>query len=106
MNKETKDFLEREMKQYWNNKDILNMLKSSKLNSMSTRSLLIVEQRMKYIENAYNQLRPFEKAVYNLIFKDCYDWTYCEANKNISKSTYYNIYNKSIELLAKEWGYL
>lgn len=103
MDKETKEFLERELKQYWDNKDIL---KANKSNLMSTRTIFLVEQRMRYIENAYKQLRPFEKAVYNLIFKDGYDWTYCEANKNISKWTYYNVYNKSIELLAKEWGYL
>ena len=102
LSKETKKLMERELRQYKDNKRLLNKLKED-ITSPS-RALLICENRMKYIENVINSLTPFEKQMFEYIFYKNYDWIYCESNYNISKSTYYNIYNKCINLLAKEWG--
>lgn len=101
LSKEVKKRMEREFKQYWDNKKKLEQLKQS---SQSSRAILLCEERMKYIENVMKQLNPFELQVFHYIFKECCDCIYCETTYNISKSTYYNIYNKSIRLLAEEWG--
>lgn len=100
MNKDLKDKMALELRQYWDNKKLLEELEQHG----STRSIIFCQQRIIYVENVMKQLKPFEKQMFYFIFKDCYDWIYCEAQKNISKSTYYNIYNKCITLLAKEWG--
>lgn len=102
LSKETKKLMERELRQYKDNKRLLNKLKED--TTSPSRALLICENRMKYIENVINSLTPFEKQMFEYIFYKNYDWIYCESNYNISKSTYYNIYNKCINLLAKEWG--
>lgn len=102
LSKEIKNRMDRELRQYWTNKKELKDME--KRNTDSTRKYIYVTQRIEYIENAIKQLKPFEKEVFILIFKNGYDWIYCEANKNIAKSTYYNIYNKIIRLLAEEWG--
>lgn len=102
LSKEVKKRMEKELRQYYQNKKQLNILKMH--NEASTRKYLYIEQRLLYVENVYNKLKPFEKEVYNLIFKENCDSVYVETNKNISKSTYYNVFNKSIYLLAAEWG--
>lgn len=117
--KELKKRMERELRQYYYNKKKLNKLKNDIINEKnktkdptgttvtkveSTRSLLYLEERIEYVENVYNKLRPFEQEVYDLIFKEGCDFTYCETNKNVSRTTYYNILNKSVYLLAEEWG--
>ena len=116
--KELKNRMERELRQYYDNKKKLDKLKNlliqekprtedptgQKVTSLeSTRSLLYLEERLHYVENVYNRLSPFEREVYNLIFKDKANVLYCE-NNSISRSTYYNILNKSIYYLAEEWG--
>lgn len=102
LSKEIKKIMERELRQYKDNKYLLNRLKID--NSISSRTLLICEERMKYVENVINRLNPFEKQMFENIFNRNYDWAYCESHFNVSKSTYYNIYNKCINLLAEEWG--
>jgi hypothetical protein len=103
--KELKNKMERELRQYYYNKKKLDRLKATLLNNnISSRSLLYLEERLQYVENAYKRLKPYEQKVYDLIFKDCCDPLYCETNEGISKSTYYNIFNKSIYYLAEEWG--
>ena len=104
MQKEIKKRMERELYQYYNNKKLLNKLKME--NNTSTRRLLYLEQRILYIENILNSLNEFEKKVFDIIFKDKANWVYCENFYNISKSTYYNIINKCVILLAREWGEL
>lgn len=102
LSKETKKLMERELRQYKDNKRLLDRLKIN--NEVPSRAIIICEDRMKYIENVINSLTPFEKQMFEYIFYKNYDCVYCESNYNISKSTYYNIYNKCINLLAEEWG--
>lgn len=102
LSKETKKIMERELRQYKENKRLLNSLKED--NTNSSRAILICKKRIDYIEEIYSELTPFEKQMYDYIFNKNYDWVYCETHFNISKSTYYNIYNKCINLLAEEWG--
>ena len=104
LSKEIKKLMDREFRQYKDNKRLLNSLKEN--NTTPTRALLICENRIKCIEKIYTCLTPFEKQMFEYIFYKNYDWIYCESNFRISKSTYYNIYNKCINLLAKEWGEL
>lgn len=99
--KDIKNKMERELRQYYYNKKKLERLKQNKEN---TRSLMYLEERLIYVENVYIQLKPFEQKVYDLIFKENCNPTYCETMETISKSTYYNVFNKSIKLLAEEWG--
>lgn len=117
--KELKKRMEREIRQYEDNQKKLNRLKNDIIDEAnidkdstgkkvikmeSTRKLIYLEERLHFVEKAYNRLRPFEKEVYNLIFKENCDCVYCESQKNISKTTYYNILNKSLYYLAEEWG--
>ncbi len=99
--KEIKQRMEREIKQYEHNKKKLEKLKQKETN---TRRLLYIEEKLQYIETAYNLLKPEEQKVYNMIFKDGCNWLYCQTMHNIDKNTYYNVYNKSLYLLAQEWG--
>ena len=102
LSKEFKILMERELRQYKDNKRLLNRLKVN--NATPSRAILICEDRMKYVENVIERLTPFEKQMYDYIFNKNYDWKYCETHFNISRSTYYNIYNKCINLLTEEWG--
>lgn len=117
--KELKNRMERELRQYYDNKKKLDKLKNllieekpktidptvHKIEKLeSTRSLLYLEERLHYVENVYNRLRPYEQEIYNLIFRESCNPLYCETNENVSKSTYYNVFNKSVYLLAEEWG--
>jgi len=117
--KELKNRMERELRQYYDNKKKLDKLKNlliqekprtedptgEKVSSFeSTRSLVYLEERLHYVETVYKRLKPFEQEVYNLIFKEQCDATYCQTIKRIDKSTYYNVLNKSTYFLAEEWG--
>lgn len=126
LSKELKKRMDRELRQYWDNKkklerlelDIIDASNFEKGNSssvsdttsqkaiklLSTRSILYCQERIKYVENTINRLNSFEKQMFERIFKQQYDWVYCEANFNVSRYTYYNIYNKCIYFLAEEWG--
>lgn len=99
LSKELKKKMERELRQYDDNKKKLKQLKQD-----NTRKLLYLEERIHYVDNVYNRLRPDEKEVYNHIFNECCDWRYCQTIYNIDKNTYYSVYNKSIYYLAEEWG--
>ena len=100
IHKEIKHRMELELRQYWKNKEKLQRLNQNS----STRSILLCQERIEYIENVIKQLKPFELEVFNYIFKDGCNALYCEMNYHISKSTYYNVYNRVIELLSREWG--
>lgn len=98
LSKESKKFYERELHQYWENKKkICNLNKNS-------RVIIYLQERINYIETVIKKLKPFEKEIFELIFKENADWKYCKVKKNIDKNTYYNILNKAIYLLAKEFG--
>lgn len=103
--KEIKKRMERELRQYYDNKNKLEYLKIQFANEkINTRTLLYLEERLLYVENVYKRLKPFEKEIYDLIFREKCDVLYCETHKHITKNTYYNILNKSILYLAEEWG--
>ena len=128
LSKYLKKRMEKELRQYWGNIKKIEQLEkeiieesgtgntqgktnvtsdptSQKvLKLISTRSLILLNQRIMYVANTINRLKPFEKEIFNLIFRENRDWLYCETMKGISKTTYYNIMNKSIYYLAEEWG--
>ncbi len=109
LSKESKKFYERELRQYWKNKQKLSNLLDKKEkqlhgNYMSCRTIIYLHERINCIETVINKLKTSEKEIFEMIFKENLDWQYCKANRNIDKSTYYNILNKSIYLLAQELG--
>ncbi len=101
LSKELKEKMEREIRQYEHNRKKFEKL-SQKENS--TRRLLLIEEKLQYVEKTYKLLNSDEQKVFNLIFKDNCNWLYCKTMYNIDKNTYYNVYNKSLYLLAQEWG--
>lgn len=109
INIESKKFYERELKQYWENKKRLCRLldraeKAVYDKNTSSRTIIYLQERIQNIEITIKQLKPFEKEIFELIFKEQLDWKECKFRKNIDKNTYYNIFNKAIYLLAKEFG--
>lgn len=129
VSKEVKIKMEQELMQYWENKKKLEDLKlriidasnnstdsqghstsisdttsQKALKLVSTRSILYCEERITYVENVIKQLNSSEKEVFEFIFKKRYNFMYCQTMKNIDKNTYYNVRNKCVYLLAKEWG--
>ena len=108
LNKLSKNFYEREFRQYWKNKDKLNNLLNNKKylgsQNISSRTILYLQERIDNVENTIKQLNTFEQEVFLMIFKENYSWLYCKTQKNIDKNTYYNIFNKAIYILAKEFG--
>lgn len=98
--KELKQRMEMEIRQYEDNKKKKEKLKSKG----TTRQLLYIEERLHYVEIAYKRLKKSEQEVYDLIFKKDCNWLYCQTMYNIDKNTYYTVYNKSLFLLAQEWG--
>ena len=100
--KEIKQYYERELKQYSQNKKRLE--KALQENRTSTRTILFLENRINNIETVIKQLNDFEQEVFDMIFNKKYDWLYCKTMKNIDKNTYYNILNKAIYMLAQEEG--
>lgn len=118
--KELKKRMERELRQYWGNVSKLERLKKNvdielnennldfitqkDMNLLSTRSIIFLSERVLYVLRVIKRLSPFEREVFYWIFKENYDCVYCQTMKNISKNTYYNIYNKCIYYLAEEFG--
>ena len=100
--KEIKRQMERELRQYYDNKKLIKKLQNDM--KTSTRSLMYLEQRILYVENVISRLNAFERQVFDMIFKEKADCIYCQTHFSISKSTYYNVINKSIDILAQEWG--
>ncbi len=100
--KEIKMKMIREIKQYEHNKKKLQFLKDK--NQESTRNFLYLEEKLYYVEQAYMNLNDSEKDVYNKIFRERCNWKFCQTIFNIDKDTYYKVFNKSLYLLAEEWG--
>ena len=109
LSKESKKFYERELRQYWENKKKICILlskkeKSPEIDCISSRTIIYLQDRINKIESVIIRLKPFEKEIFEMIFKENLDWQYCKTQKNIDKNTYYNIFNKAIYMLAKEFG--
>lgn len=121
--------MENELYQYWQNqkeleeiqKEILDsspnppdgMPKGNNLSNQTeqkaiklrtSRSILALERRLSYIDNAIARLNSDEKNVFEIIFKERHNQRMAETYKYISKDTYYNVYNKIIYLAAVEFG--
>lgn len=103
--KEIKNKMERELRQYWNNikkierleKEIIeeanrddgqfrsnttsDPTSQKALKLLSTRSIIVLNERILYVTKVINRLKPFEKEVFNMIFKNNYDCIYCETTK-------------------------
>lgn len=121
--------IENELYQYWDNKKELeemqkDIIESSpeppdgqpKGNSISnsteqkaiklrtSRSILAMERRLKYIENAVARLNEEEKRIFEIIFKERHNQKMAETYKYISSDSYYNVYRKIIYYTAIEFG--
>ena len=121
--------MENELYQYWDNKKELEemqkyIIESSpeppdgqpKGNSISnsteqkaiklrtSRSILAMERRLKYIENAVARLNEEEKRIFEIIFKERHNQKMAETYKYISSDSYYNVYRKIIYYTAIEFG--
>lgn len=109
LSRESKKFYERELRQYWKNKEKLGNLLSKKEKQLqndytSCRTIIYLQEHIDYIETVIRKMKPTEKEIFEMIFKENLDWQYCKTKRNIDKNTYYNIFNKSIYLLAEEFG--
>ena len=94
LSKDLKKRMEKELRQYWGNIKKIEQLEkeiieesgtgntqgktnvtsdptSQKvLKLISTRSLILLNQRIMYVANTINRLKPFEKEIFNLIFRE------------------------------------
>ena len=70
---------------------------------ISSRSILIVTQKIQNIENAIAKLNKEDKEVAELIFFKGHKQVYAQMHDGISKDTYYNVMNKTIYLTAIEF---
>lgn len=71
---------------------------------ISSRSILIVTDKIQKIENAFNKLTVDEREIAELIFLKRHSQLYAQTYDYISKETYYHIKNKIIYLAAIEYG--
>lgn len=129
VSKWTKKKIENELYQYWDNQKELKELQNDIIDSSgepadgqprgnatgnpteqktikmrTSRTILAVERRLRYIENAIARLNNEEKKVFEVIFKEKYNQKMAETYKYISKDSYYNAYNKIIYYTAVEFG--
>lgn len=72
----------------------------------TSRSILAIERRLRYVENAIARLNEEEKKIFEIIFKEKHNQKMAETYKYISKDSYYNTYNKIIYFTAVEFGYI
>lgn len=121
--------IENELYQYWDNKkeleemqrDIIesspeppdgqprgnsvsNTTEQKAIKLRTSRSILAVERRLKYIENAIARLNEDEQKIFEIIFKERHNQKMAETYKYISSDTYYNVYRKIIYYTAVEFG--
>ena len=83
---------------------ISNSTEQKVIKLRTSRSIIAVERRLKYIENAIARLNEEEKKVFEIIFKEKYNQKMAETYKYISKDSYYNTYSKIIYFTAVEFG--
>lgn len=121
--------MENELYQYWDNKKELEEMQREIIDSSpepldgqprgngtsnpteqkaiklrTARSILIVERKLKYVENAIARLNEDEKEIFEIIFKEKHNQRMAETYKYISSDTYYNVYRKIIYYTALEFG--
>lgn len=127
--KDVRKKIENELYHYWDNKkeleelqrDILeespepqdgqprgnetsNPTEQKAIKLRTTRSILAIERKLQYIENAISRLDNSEKEIFLIIFKYKYSQKRAETYKYISYDTYYNVYRKIIYFTALEFG--
>lgn len=121
--------IENELYQYWDNKKELTEMQQDIIDSSpepadgqprgnftsntteqkaiklrTSRSILAVERRLQYIENAIARLNEDEKKVFEIIFKEKHNQKMAETYRYVSGDTYYNVYRKIIYYTAVEFG--
>lgn len=81
-----------------------NPTEAKAIRMMTSRAILVVAERLHYIDNAISRLNDEEKEIFEIIFKKKLNQRAAETYECISKSQYYNLYNKIIYLAAIELG--
>lgn len=94
-----KNYIQTELYDYNKNKKLIKTIE----NNTSTRTLLLIIQRLDKIEKVYNKLPKEDKEAVNKIFFEKHNQVYAEMNDGITKDMYYNIKNKMIYLTAIEF---
>lgn len=84
--------------------NISNTTEQKAIKLRTSRSILMVEKRLNYIEKAIKRLNEDEKEVFEIIFKERYNSKMAETYKNITSDTYYNVRRKIIYYTAIEFG--
>lgn len=95
-----RNYVKNELYDYKKNKNKLNMIQS---NYTSSRTLLIINQRIHNIEKVFNNLSKEEQELAEKIFFEKCNQIYMETQYYISKDIYYNTMNKTIYLIAREF---
>lgn len=83
---------------------VSNTTEQKAIKLRTSRSILAVERRLKYIENAIARLNEDEQKIFEIIFKERHNQKMAETYKYISSDTYYNVYRKIIYYTAVEFG--
>lgn len=94
-----KNYIQTELYDYNKNKKLIKTIE----NNTSTRTLLLIIQRLDKIEKVYNKLPKEDKEAVNKIFFEKHNQVYAEMNDGITKDMYYNIKNKMIYYTAIEF---
>lgn len=71
---------------------------------ITSRSILIVTDKINKIDRALAKLNKSDKEIVELIFQKGYSQIYAQMHCNITKDMYYNAMNKIIYLTAIEYG--
>lgn len=95
-----RNYIKNELYDYKKNK---KKIKEIQTNNTSTRTLLIITQRMQRIETVFNNLSADDKELAEKIFFEKHNQIHMETNYYITKDMYYNTMNKVIYLVAKEF---
>lgn len=94
-----KNYIQTELYDYKKNKKIIETIN----NNTSTRTLLLIIQRLDKIEKVFNKLSKEDKEAVKKIFFEKHNQVYAEMNDGITKDMYYNIKNKMIYYTAIEF---
>ena len=81
-----------------------NPTESKSIRMMTSRAILVVAEKIHYIQNAIDRLNEEEKEIFEIIFKKRLSQKAAETYEYITKAQYYNLYNKIIYLAAIELG--
>lgn len=95
-----RNYIKNELYDYRKNK---KKIKEIQTTNTSTRTLLIITQRLQRIEAVFNSLSKNDKELAEKIFFEKHNQIHMETNYFITKDMYYNTMNKVIYLVAKEF---